>query len=271
VVWEIPRWKAVPKITIEVNSEGWASRNSSKENKDNSNTVNALLAPDVGIEMSSKENKDNSNIGSEKSIASIGIEMSSKENKDNSNIGSEKSIDNIGTEMSSHLVNSSAPSNPAALQQHTSQYLNEQPPLQHKSTAVRSRLSNSSSPAVYNEETPNINIEDDGIEIGDIAKAGIQKERTSTCLQPPTDSNTNRRELAHQKSGQRVYCTVPGCGIDFARSADMVRHQNEKHGETLHCPHCNYPGTKRPARLRKHIEKHFNNSTGRPWDSFSLV
>jgi hypothetical protein len=37
VIWEIPRWKAPPKITIEGNSEGQsASGDSSKENKDNS-------------------------------------------------------------------------------------------------------------------------------------------------------------------------------------------------------------------------------------------
>lgn len=36
VVWEIPRWKAPPKITVEGTSEGSASGESSKENKDNS-------------------------------------------------------------------------------------------------------------------------------------------------------------------------------------------------------------------------------------------
>lgn len=36
VVWEIPRWKAPPKITVEGASEGSASGESSKENKDNS-------------------------------------------------------------------------------------------------------------------------------------------------------------------------------------------------------------------------------------------
>ncbi|KAH8687500.1 INO80 complex, subunit Ies4, partial [Tricladium varicosporioides] len=34
VVWEIPRWKAPPKISLEGNSEGSASGDSSKENKD---------------------------------------------------------------------------------------------------------------------------------------------------------------------------------------------------------------------------------------------
>jgi len=36
VIWEIPRWKAPPKITVEGTSEGSASGDSSKENKDNS-------------------------------------------------------------------------------------------------------------------------------------------------------------------------------------------------------------------------------------------
>ncbi|KAE8452801.1 hypothetical protein EG329_013073 [Mollisiaceae sp. DMI_Dod_QoI] len=36
VVWELPRWKAPPKISVQGNSEGSASGDSSKENKDNS-------------------------------------------------------------------------------------------------------------------------------------------------------------------------------------------------------------------------------------------
>lgn len=36
VTWEIPRWTAPPKVTIQGNSEGSASGDSSKENKDNS-------------------------------------------------------------------------------------------------------------------------------------------------------------------------------------------------------------------------------------------
>ncbi|KUJ18417.1 DUF1711-domain-containing protein [Mollisia scopiformis] len=36
IIWEIPRWKAPPKITVEGTSEGSPSGESSKENKDNS-------------------------------------------------------------------------------------------------------------------------------------------------------------------------------------------------------------------------------------------
>ena len=132
-------------------------------------------------------------VGAERILPDPRAPLGSKENKDSSNIESEKSIDSItsiDTEMSSHLIKSSAPPNPASLQQYTSQYLHEQPPLQH----------NSPSPAVCDEETPNINIEHDGIKIDKMAKASFRKEKTGTCLQPPTKSNTNGRNLAHQET-----------------------------------------------------------------------
>lgn len=82
---------------------------------------------------------------------------SSKENKGSSNIGNEKSNNSVHIRMGSNLVSSSALSNLASPQEHTSQRLNEQPNLQHNFTAVHSRLLSFSSPIVYSEEAPNIN------------------------------------------------------------------------------------------------------------------
>lgn len=52
VVWEIPRWKAPPKITVESKpAEGSASGESSKENKDNSQIESEKSNSGADIEM----------------------------------------------------------------------------------------------------------------------------------------------------------------------------------------------------------------------------
>jgi hypothetical protein len=53
VVWEIPRWKAPPKVTVEGNSDGSASGESSKENKDNSQIESEKSNNGVDVEMGS--------------------------------------------------------------------------------------------------------------------------------------------------------------------------------------------------------------------------
>jgi hypothetical protein len=53
VVWEIPRWKAPPKVTMEGNSDGSASGESSKENKDNSQIESEKSNNGVDVEMGS--------------------------------------------------------------------------------------------------------------------------------------------------------------------------------------------------------------------------
>jgi len=54
VVWEIPRWKAPPKITVEASSTGSASGDSSKENKDNSEKSNGV----ADVEMASARSQN---------------------------------------------------------------------------------------------------------------------------------------------------------------------------------------------------------------------
>jgi hypothetical protein len=60
-----------------------------------------------------------------------------------------------------------------------------------------------------------------------------------------------------QKAEVRLHCPIPGCNSTFGRKADLSRHEGEKHGDMKFCsqPGCNYPGTKRAARLKEHMEK----------------
>ena len=53
MVWEIPRWKAPPKVKVEGNSDGSASGESSKENKDNSQIESEKSNNGVDVEMGS--------------------------------------------------------------------------------------------------------------------------------------------------------------------------------------------------------------------------
>ncbi|CZR53248.1 related to MUC1 Extracellular alpha-1,4-glucan glucosidase [Phialocephala subalpina] len=53
VTWEIPRWTAPPKVTIQGNSEGSASGDSSKENKDNSQMESEKSNSGADVEMAS--------------------------------------------------------------------------------------------------------------------------------------------------------------------------------------------------------------------------
>ena len=53
VIWEIPRWKAPPKVTVEGNSDGSASGESSNENKDNSQIESEKSNNGVDVEMGS--------------------------------------------------------------------------------------------------------------------------------------------------------------------------------------------------------------------------
>lgn len=53
VVWEIPRWKAPPKVKAEGNPEGSASGESSKENKDNSQIESEKSNNGADVEMAS--------------------------------------------------------------------------------------------------------------------------------------------------------------------------------------------------------------------------
>jgi hypothetical protein len=64
--------------------------------------------------------------------------------------------------------------------------------------------------------------------------------------------------MATQQGSQtRLHCPVPGCGTSVGRKADLIRHQEEKHGELKFCsqPGCDYEGTKRASRLKAHMEK----------------
>lgn len=53
VVWEIPRWKAPPKITIEATSGGSSSADSSKENKDSSQIESEKSNSGADVEIAS--------------------------------------------------------------------------------------------------------------------------------------------------------------------------------------------------------------------------
>lgn len=78
----------------------------------------------------------------------------------------------------------------------------------------------------------------------------LQKKSTADYL--PSNSFSPAVSIR----AKRFRCTIPGCESTFTRDSEMVRHRKEKHGETLYCPYCNYPGTKRPGRLYKHMQKH---------------
>jgi hypothetical protein len=64
VIWELPRWKAPPKLGPEGISEGSASGDSSKENKDNS-------------QMESEKSEKSNNAGVDVEMASAGNLVSS--------------------------------------------------------------------------------------------------------------------------------------------------------------------------------------------------
>lgn len=64
VTWELPRWKAPPKIRLEGTSEGSASGDSSKENKENS-------------QMESEKSEKSNNAGIDVEMASTGNLVSS--------------------------------------------------------------------------------------------------------------------------------------------------------------------------------------------------
>lgn len=58
------------------------------------------------------------------------------------------------------------------------------------------------------------------------------------------------------KTGPRVLCEVDECDTDFARLADLKRHE-ERHGTRLPCPKagCSWRGAKRMGRLESHLLK----------------